>query len=250
MPEHQDQIGVLREEVARLQKSAKAHRMALFGLCCLAVGYSLMGMSQGSKEATFDTITCKGLTIVDHGGKPRLIAATAAADGSAGIMLLDSSGRNRIEARTANDGVAGIQLRDEEGKPRISALTDSGKSGTVAFFDTTEQKRILMGTTATAGGLIGLLGKNEAKGVLIAVDGNDTSSASLYDKDGKRRMSASASPNMTKLEVADGKGATRLMAGVLAENALLGLLDKDGKTRLSGAVLGNGEIVYPVPDRK
>jgi len=107
----QQQIGAMQEEIKRLREELEV-----------------------VKKGNFDTITCKGWSVVDEDGEKR-ITAYAKFDwadvtlGVASVDWFDKGGQLRIAARIIDDGYAGVELKDKDGKSRITAATHA--EGTV-----------------------------------------------------------------------------------------------------------------------
>ena len=114
----QQQIGAMQKEIKRLREELEV-----------------------VKKGNFDTITCKGWSVVDMDGKKRIIAFTNS-DGDASVQWNDKDGKNRISALTRATGTADVQLSDKDGKTRIYALTQADGTVDVQWLDKDGKQRI------------------------------------------------------------------------------------------------------------
>ena len=103
--------------------------------CVFAIAFiALAVIVVAPRDATFDTITCKGWSVVDADGEKR-ITAYAKFDwadvtlGVASVDWFDKGGQLRITAGIIDDGYAGVVWKDKYGRSRIHAATHA--EGTV-----------------------------------------------------------------------------------------------------------------------
>jgi len=166
----QQQIGALQVIVAKQQASTKRQRFAIIALTGIIVAGGFIAAVRPAGDATFDTITCKGWSVVGKDGKMR-IAAVTLADGETGVFWYDKDGKGRIGASTLADGSAsvracdkdekvriiafthpngqaGVQWNDKDGKMRINAFTHPNGQASVSWLDKDGKTRIAMGIGA------------------------------------------------------------------------------------------------------
>ena len=105
------------------------------------------------RDATFNTITCKGWNVVDGDGKQRITAFTNP-EGDAGVQWRDKDGKGRIGASTFADGDASMQWIGKDGKVRIGASTDAKGNAIVVLGDNDGKSRI--GAATFSDGTVGL----------------------------------------------------------------------------------------------
>ena len=83
----------IQQQVAALQKSVQRQRIAIFVLAGICTAGVLVGATKPTEDATFDTITCKEIVVVDRDAMVRIVAATSAY-GTATLTLSDKGGRS------------------------------------------------------------------------------------------------------------------------------------------------------------
>ena len=109
---------IIQQQIVEMQKEIKRLREEL----------------EVVKKGNFDTITCKGWSVVDADGEKR-ITAYAKFDwadvtlGVASVDWFDKGGQLRITAGIIDDGYAGVVWKDKYGRSRIHAATHA--EGTV-----------------------------------------------------------------------------------------------------------------------
>ena len=95
----------LESRIRALEASNRRQRYSITALAAIIVGGAFIAATRPVGDATFGTVTCKNLKIVDDNGKMR-ISARIDADSAAGIALYDKSEKGRILASTDANGSA------------------------------------------------------------------------------------------------------------------------------------------------
>ena len=130
----------IQQQVAALQNSVQRQRIAIFVLAGICTAGVFIGATKPTEDASFKTITCEKLVVVDGDGKVRISAGTLAS-GSALLQLLEKGGKVRIGATTLADGNANLQLNDKDGKPRIEAGTSANGTVVLPIVDLASPKK-------------------------------------------------------------------------------------------------------------
>ena len=137
----------IQQQIGALQTSVKRQRFAIIALVGIIVAGGFVAAVRPVGDATFDTITCKGWSVVGKDGKMR-IAAVTLADGETGVFWYDKDGKVRIGASTLANGTAGVIWHDKDEKMRIGAGTHADGNASVIWSDKDGKVRIDAATLA------------------------------------------------------------------------------------------------------
>ena len=144
----QQQSGALQTIVQNQQAGMKRQRGAIIALAGIIVaGGFISACSSNSVANTFDSITCRALTVVNADGNKRIYASTDNL-GNPIFSISDRKDQTRFLAGTDDDGGSSFTMIDKKGKMRISLDCDETGDAKVFFFDTNEKLRLYAGTRA------------------------------------------------------------------------------------------------------
>ena len=165
----QEQIVAMQEEIKRLREELKE-----------------------VKKGNFDTITCRGWSVVDADGTIRIAAEAIEREQEeteAVVRWFDESGKERIKAgtgtilswvlmnddygherisATAYDGMAEVSVCDKNGKQRIAAATYYDGHASVQWKDKDGTIRIAAATLANGNAIMQLLDRDETRRIMAA----------------------------------------------------------------------------------
>jgi hypothetical protein len=175
-------MDTIQEQIRVLQTSVRRQRFAIVTLASILTALALIGAVRPAGDATFDTITCKGWTVVDEDGKGRISASTLF-NGTAAVAWLDKDGRFRIFAGTNPDGSAGVKWIDKDVNVRIRATTNADGSAVVKWADKDGKARVGAGTLADGAAGVWWFDKDGKERILAGTEADGTV---IYPtKDGK-----------------------------------------------------------------
>ena len=137
----------LQTRIEKLEASLNRQKLINIALASVIVAGVGVAAIQPAGDATFETITCKELRVIDKDGKLRIAAATLA-NGQAGLAWLDKDQKIRITAATNPDGSAAMGWLDKDGTARIAAETSADGQATLAWLDKDGKMRIFAATLA------------------------------------------------------------------------------------------------------
>lgn len=148
-------------------------------LIYIALGAAIMflGMSSTRRDATFDTVVCKKLWIVDEESKARVIITTDDKGGIIGIYDKDRETSTRQVGLLIGEHGGAIALTGKNGA--INLLTDK-KGGVVTIDDSDDSTKLILYAYEDSGG-ISVGGKNKGD-IGVSLHGRGT--IHTYNKDG------------------------------------------------------------------
>ena len=165
-------------------------------LCCLGLAVSLFGIvTIAATQQAPKAIDAQRITLRDEAGRERAIL-TATAKGSAGLYLLDSTGKQRLFVGTRDQvGDAGIFGADKDMKERVALRVHSDGTPQVTLSGPGQKSSL---------GLIAL-----AEGPFL----------SLNDENAKTRLSLSYAPMIGPgLTLSDHKGDARAILRTMEDH--------------------------------
>lgn len=138
------------DRIRSLEQSNLRLRRSVISLAALVATITALGAIGLSENASFDTVTCKALKVVDAAGKVRLAAMPVGAAGSMYFACFDTDSKPRIGIGVTKEGDASVDLCDKDGSMRISSMSYADGAALTRWFDKNGDPRIVAGTTPRA----------------------------------------------------------------------------------------------------
>ena len=211
-------------------------------------------------DATFDTVRCKTLQVVDRDGKERIFVGTFNTQihrymmNTVGIQLIDKQNVVRICASTDDMDNANSCWWDLNGKCRICASTRGwafDNDGEIRWLDMDGNVR--MRTTTLQNGIAGMTwdDKDRKTRIVAQTKRNGDAAMTWYDPDETARISAETNADGNASIVWRARnGKMRINAGTSADgNAGMTWLDGREDDRIRASTNRDGSVTLPTKDR-
>ena len=115
----------------------------------------------------YNVIRCRGLTVVDEDGIPRISLGTLKNKGTL-ISISDENGIPRIALIHANDGDSSIKILDGNHKLRARLKCGTDNRGEIAIMDENSNVKALLSTTTD--GKRGVIASVDENGITQSLD--------------------------------------------------------------------------------
>jgi hypothetical protein len=131
LPDLVDRVSQLESDVEESTRTKVALRSEIEALKRKNIRIVEEVAGQMQVVLSMSGLTCRGLTIVDKGSKPRIQLLTGEEHGDGLIRLLDGNAKIRASIETNNEGMAFVRLHDAAQRARLALGVHNDGNSTI-----------------------------------------------------------------------------------------------------------------------